>query len=137
MSPQLYEPLTERLMATGALDVYLTPIQMKKGRPGTLLTVLSPPDRTEEVAGVLFRESTTLGLRHTMMRRVCLDRDWRKVQTEYGPIRVKVGSWRGKETTATPEYEDVKAAAASHNVPVRQVQEAATAAYFNSKHPNS
>jgi pyridinium-3,5-bisthiocarboxylic acid mononucleotide nickel chelatase len=129
LSPQLYEPLTESLLAAGAVDVFLSPIQMKKGRPGTLLTVLAAPDRTENLIDVLFRESTTLGVRYSTMKRVCLDRDWRTVTTEYGPIRIKVGSWRGTETTATPEYDDVKSAAAKYNVPVKKVQEAAVVAY--------
>jgi pyridinium-3,5-bisthiocarboxylic acid mononucleotide nickel chelatase len=129
LSPQLYEPLTEQLFKAGALDVYLTPVQMKKGRPGTLLTVLATPDHTEEMASIVFRETTTLGLRHSSMRRLCLDRQLRTVETSYGPIRMKVGSWRGMETTATPEYEDVKAAAARHNIPVKRVQEDSLAAY--------
>lgn len=129
LSPQIYEVLTERLLAAGAADVYLTPIQMKKGRPATLLTVLSPLDRTDALTEVIFRESTTLGLRQTTMRRQCLDREWRTVDTEFGPIRMKVGTWKGTETTATPEYEDVRAAALAHDVPVKRVQEAAVVAY--------
>jgi pyridinium-3,5-bisthiocarboxylic acid mononucleotide nickel chelatase len=133
LSPEFYEPLTERLLEAGAADVYLTPIQMKKGRPGTLLTVLASPDLTDTLAGIIFRESSTLGLRQSTMRRLCLDREWKPVETPYGPIRVKTGSWRGLETTASPEYEEVKAAARAHNVPAKTVHQAALQAYHNKK----
>jgi uncharacterized protein (DUF111 family) len=106
---------------------------MKKGRPATLLTILAPPDRAEALADILFRETTTLGLRHTTMRRLCLDREWHTVETEFGPIRMKVGKWKGTETTATAEYEDVKAAAQAHGAPVKTVQEAAIVAYRSSR----
>lgn len=129
LSPQFYEPLSERLFAAGAVDVYLTPIQMKKGRPATLLSILCPPERAEELAGIVFAETTTLGIRYGAMRRLCLDRAWKQVQTPYGPIRVKVGAWRGAETTASPEYEDVRAAARTHGVPLKTVHRAALRAY--------
>lgn len=131
-SPQFYEPLSERLFAAGAVDVYMTPIQMKKGRPATLLTVLAPPEKAEELAGLLFTETTTLGVRFSKMRRLCVEREWVTVQTPYGPIRIKVGRWRGTETTASPEYEDVKAAAAAHGVPVKVVYQAGLLSYKQS-----
>jgi pyridinium-3,5-bisthiocarboxylic acid mononucleotide nickel chelatase len=129
LSPQFYEPLSERLMAAGAADVYLSPIQMKKGRPATLLSVLAPPDLADALAEILFTETTTLGIRYNTMRRLCLDREWRTVETPYGPIRIKIGSWRGTEKTASPEYEDVKAAAEKHNAPLKAVHQAALSAY--------
>lgn len=128
-SPEFYETVMERLFAAGAVDVFLTPIQMKKNRPATLLTVLTPPASVETVAGVLFAETTTLGLRYTAMQRMTLDRSWTRVETAYGAIRIKTGVWRGVETTASPEYEDVKAAAQAHNVPVKTVYAAALSAY--------
>ncbi|HZP82332.1 MAG TPA: nickel insertion protein [Chthonomonadaceae bacterium] len=127
--PEFYEALMERLFAAGAVDVFLSPIQMKKNRPATLLTVLAPPEKAEEIAQILFMETTTLGVRHTTMERFTLERRWETVETAYGPIRIKVGSWRGVETTASPEYEDVKAAALAHNVPVKTVYAAAQRAY--------
>jgi len=129
LSPQFYETAMERLFAAGALDVYLTAVQMKKGRPGTLLTVLAPPARREALADVIIDETSTLGIRFTTMRRACLERAWHTVETEYGPVRIKVGWWKGRERTASPEYEDVKAAARGHGVPVRIVHQAALAAY--------
>ncbi|HZO89570.1 MAG TPA: nickel insertion protein [Chthonomonadaceae bacterium] len=128
-SPEFYEVLMERLLATGAVDVFLAPIQMKKSRPATLLTVLAPPEQMEAVAQVLFTETTTLGIRHTTMQRLTLDRRWETVQTPYGPIRIKIGSWQGTETTTSPEYEDVKATALAHSVPVKVVYAAAQHAY--------
>ncbi|HLI48210.1 MAG TPA: nickel insertion protein [Chthonomonas sp.] len=128
-SPELYEPLMERLFAAGALDVYLTPIHMKKGRPATLLTVLGPAEIRETLAEIIFTETTTFGIRHTLMERYVLARRWESVETPYGPIRIKIGSWRGIERTASPEYEDVKAAALAHSVPLKQVYLAAQLAY--------
>ncbi len=128
-SPEFYELLMERLFAAGAVDVFLAPIQMKKNRPATLLTVLAPPEKVEEIAQVLFTETTTLGLRYTTMQRLTLERRWQTVETPYGPIRIKVGSRLGTETTASPEYEDVKAAALAHNVPAKTVYAVAQRAY--------
>jgi pyridinium-3,5-bisthiocarboxylic acid mononucleotide nickel chelatase len=130
LSPQFYEPLSERLFEAGAVDVFLTPIQMKKGRPGTLLTILIPPDKTEALAQIVLTETSTLGLRYSTLRRICVERAWTPVETAYGTIRVKVGSWRGVETSASPEYEEVKAAARAHGVPVKAVHQAALNAYY-------
>jgi len=124
-SPEFYEVLMERLFAQGAVDVFLTPIQMKKSRPATLLTVLAPPDRMEALAQTLFTESSTFGIRTTTMNRLTLERRWETVTTEYGPIRLKIGLRNGLELSASPEYEEVKAAARLHNVPVKTVYLAA------------
>ncbi|MGC8668045.1 MAG: nickel pincer cofactor biosynthesis protein LarC [Chthonomonadales bacterium] len=129
VSPQFYEVVTRRLFDAGALDVYLTPVQMKKERPGVLLTVLADPQRAEALADVIFRETTTMGVRFHMGKRLCLEREWQTVQTEYGAIRVKIGRWKGAPTVASPEYEDVKAAASASGAPVYKVYQAAQAAY--------
>lgn len=128
-SPEFYEVLMERLFAAGAVDVFFSAIQMKKNRPATLLTALTAPEKADALASVLFRETTTLGVRMTTMQRLTLERRWVTVETPYGAIRVKVGSWQGEETTASPEYEDAKAAAHTHNVPVKTVYAAAQRAY--------
>jgi len=128
-SPQFYEPLSEKLFASGAADVFLVPIQMKKGRPATLLTVLAPPDRAELLADLIFTETTTLGIRFNTMKRICLEREWKTVETQYGPIRIKVGRWKGEEKTASPEYEDVRAAAEKTGTPLKAVHQAAMTAY--------
>ncbi len=129
-SPELYETVMERLLAAGALDVFLSPIQMKKNRPATLLTVLAAPDSMNALAEVLFTHTSTFGIRHTTMQRITLERHWQTVETPYGPVRVKIGTWQGRETSASPEYEDVKAAARAHDVPAKTVYAAAQAAYI-------
>ena len=128
-SPEFYEVLMEKLLEGGAVDVFLSPIQMKKGRPASLLTVLAPPEKAEALAQILFLHSTTFGIRYTTMQRYTLERQWIPVETEYGTIRVKVGSWQGTVTTASPEYEEVKAAAQEHNLPVKMVYTAVQRAY--------
>jgi molybdenum cofactor synthesis domain-containing protein len=131
-SPEFYEVLMERLFAAGAVDVFLSPIQMKKGRPATLLTVLAAPEKREAVAQVIFTETTTLGIRYAALTRLTLERRWETVETPYGPVRIKIGRYQGVETTASPEYEDVKAAARAHNIPVKIVYAAAQHAYARS-----
>jgi uncharacterized protein (TIGR00299 family) protein len=133
LSPQFYEPLSEKLFAMGALDVYLSPVQMKKGRPATLLTILAPPDLAESAAELVFTETTTLGIRFSTMKRLCLDREWRSVETPYGPIRVKIGRWQGEEKTASPEYEDVRAAAEKSGAPLKTVYQSALTAYQSNR----
>jgi uncharacterized protein (DUF111 family) len=106
MNPQWFGPACDRLFAAGALDVFLTPVQMKKGRPGTLVTVLSPDDRRSALCDILFRETTTLGVRFERMQRETLDRRWESVDTSGGSIRVKVSSRHGEILNAVPEFDD-------------------------------
>ncbi len=129
MNPQAYGHLMERLFAQGALEVFYTPVQMKKSRPGILVTVISPPGRFDELAAVLFRESTTIGLRHQSVDRIELARETARVVTPYGPIRVKVSSFDGRAVQAQPEYEDCRRAATTHGAPLKEVQAAALAGY--------
>ncbi|PJC74262.1 MAG: TIGR00299 family protein, partial [Syntrophobacterales bacterium CG_4_8_14_3_um_filter_58_8] len=121
LNPQFYETAMERLFAAGALDVFLTPIQMKKNRPGTLLSVICDPVGAESLAAVVLAETSTLGVRMSRWERVCLDRRWEEVVTGFGTIRIKIGERDGKTITASPEYEDCKQAAAEHDVAIRQV----------------
>ena len=123
-NPETFDLLMERLFAAGALDVFFVPIQMKKNRPATLVTVLCPAQKTEELAVVLFRESGTFGIRVREQKRLTLTRSWRTVATEYGDLQMKVGAWQGEELTASPEYEDCKRAALEHGVPLRRVYDA-------------
>src|SRR5204863_8665929 len=95
MNPQLYGPVSERLVAAGALDVFLTPVYMKKGRPGTLLTLLAPPDRRRALCDLLFRETTTIGVRVESVMRETLERRWVEVPIQGGTVRMKVGSRDG------------------------------------------
>lgn len=121
MNPQLYEPLMEDLFQWGALDAFLTPLQMKKGRPGTMLSVLCEVDRINRLLDIIVRESTTLGVRVSRMQRLALPRTYRTVQTEYGEIRVKLAVKDGRTVRAVPEYEDCKRAARGKGVPVGRV----------------
>ena len=129
LSPQLLAHVAERALTTGALDVMLTPVIMKKGRPGTLLTVLCNPSDSPALQQFILRETSTLGVRIHHEQRSCLDRAHTTVVTPYGEIRIKVGSRNGEIFNAAPEFEDCRAAAAQHNVPLKIVQQAAIAAY--------
>ena len=133
LSPQIIAHVAEQALAQGALDVMLTPVQMKKSRPGTLLTILCDDAHSAALQQLLLRETTTLGIRIRRDRRVTLDRTHTTVATPYGDIRIKVGSSHGEELNATPEFEDCRSAAAIHKVPVKQVTQAAIAAYIASK----
>jgi len=129
LNPQFYETAMERLFAAGALDVFMSPIQMKKNRPGTLLSVICDPGRAEAIATVVLAETSTFGVRISRWERICLDRRWEEVVTEFGKIRIKIGERDGGVITASPEYEDCKRAAAEHGVAVRHVHESAAALY--------
>jgi uncharacterized protein (TIGR00299 family) protein len=132
MSPQLCEPLLARLLAAGALDVYYTPIHMKKGRPGLLVTCLAAPEKRHALEEILFSESTTLGVRRQEWDRSVLERDSVVVDTPYGPVGVKLGR-RGRQVyNAQPEFDDCRRAAAGRGVPVKEVWAAALSAYRTS-----
>jgi len=122
MNPQLFEPAGAALQAAGALDVFLTPVQMKKGRPGTLLTVLAPDDRRQAISDILFRETTTIGLRVSRVWRETLDRRWEPVTLPDGPVRIKVAERRGEVLNAAPEFDDCVRIARASGRPVREVQ---------------
>lgn len=129
MSPQLFGPLFDRLLAAGALDVYYTAIQMKKGRPGVLLTAIVPPARRLAVEDVLFAETTTLGVRRQEWQRTALARERVEIDTPYGPVSVKVARRQGAVTNAQPEFDDCLRLATARGVPVKEVWAAALAAY--------
>jgi uncharacterized protein (TIGR00299 family) protein len=125
MNPQVYGYVVERLLAIGALDAYLTQVIMKKGRPGVLLTVLCPEEKTVEVSEAVFRETTTIGLRYRKAGRSVLSRSIRKIDTAFGRIRVKDSALGGEVIRCTPEYEDCRKAAEKHGVPLIRVLEEA------------
>ncbi|MEP6719767.1 MAG: nickel pincer cofactor biosynthesis protein LarC, partial [bacterium] len=131
MSPQVFGHVMERAFELGALDCYFTPIQMKKNRPGVLLSVLCGEDEREKLLDLLFSETTTLGIRSYQVERRALERRTVRVQTQYGPIDVKVAQLNGHLVKAMPEYEQCREAARRANVPLRSVEEAAQAALGN------
>jgi pyridinium-3,5-bisthiocarboxylic acid mononucleotide nickel chelatase len=131
MNPQLFGPLMERLYAAGALDVFYSAVQMKKNRPGTLVTVIAHPDRRHDIAGVLFAETTTIGVRYREMVRECLEREWETLETSVGKIRFKVARRGGKVLNAAPEFDDCVRAAVERGLPVKAVQALALKAWLD------
>ena len=127
MNPELYTYALEQLFAAGALDAWLTPITMKKGRPAVQISVLTAPETAPALRAALFRETSTLGIRSAPVQRHRLERRWDVVQTTYGPIRVKVGLLESKAVNRAPEYEDCVAAARTHGVALKVVYAAAMA----------
>jgi pyridinium-3,5-bisthiocarboxylic acid mononucleotide nickel chelatase len=123
--PELIGALTQALLAAGALDAFTTAVQMKKQRPGTLLTALCLPQDRAALLDLLFRESTTFGVREHTARRTVLARRFEEARTPYGVVRVKVGTWRGRDVTRSPEHEDCARLARERGVAVRAVYEAA------------
>jgi uncharacterized protein (TIGR00299 family) protein len=129
LTPQVLAHTVEMAMEQGALDVMASPVTMKKGRLGTLLTVLTKPEDEERLETLLFRETTTLGIRRREENRVILDRSFVTVETHYGKVRIKVASAAGEILNVMPEYEDCRRAAREHGQSLQAVMEAATAAY--------
>jgi len=121
MNPQFYEPLSERLFAAGALDVWLTPITMKKGRPATVVSAIVPAQRRGEVERALFLESTTIGVRATPVSRTRAPRRFETVTTRWGDVRLKLRGWDGRVIGAMPEYEDCLQLSRVSGAPIREI----------------
>jgi uncharacterized protein (TIGR00299 family) protein len=134
LSPQIVGYAADRLLAAGALDVFTTPVQMKKGRPGTLLTVLAAPQDEAALRVILLEETTTLGVRSRREKRHVLKRRHESVQTPWGEVRIKIGSSGSVERNAAPEYEDCRRIATAHNVPLKLVMQEALRSYLENKH---
>jgi hypothetical protein len=129
-TPQLLAYVSELLLAAGAWDVYRTPVQMKKGRTGVQMTVLCHPGNVPAMRELVFRETSTIGLRWRVEHKESLQRDFVAVETQWGPVRIKVAHWpSGQAANASPEYEDCRALAAKHCVPLKQVMQEALRAY--------
>jgi uncharacterized protein (TIGR00299 family) protein len=129
MNPQIFGVLMDQLLAAGALDVFYTPIQMKKNRPGTLLTMIAAPDARERLTAIVFRETTTIGVRYREMSREVLDREVITVDTPLGAISIKVARRNGTILNALPEFDDCVRVAAQHGRPVKDVQALAMRAF--------
>ncbi len=128
LNPQLYEHVLERLLAAGARDAWLTPVIMKKSRPGTTLGVLAAPADRERIAALVFAETSTIGIRWTSWRRMVLAREERSVETPYGPVRVKLARAPDGTMNVAPEFEDCRRLANERGVPLKLVHQAALAA---------
>jgi uncharacterized protein (TIGR00299 family) protein len=133
MNPQIFGLLMDRLLDEGALDVYYTAIQMKKNRPGTLLTVIAAPEQRERLTTAIFRETTTIGVRYREMARECLAREVVPVDTPFGRIRFKVARHGGQIVNTSPEFDDCVRAAADAGRPLKDVQAAAVKAFLDGK----
>lgn len=129
MLPEHFALAMERCFQAGALDVWLTPIQMKKGRPATTLSALAPPAKAQQVASAIFQNTTTFGIRHCAMSRQCLPRRHEEVQTPFGPVRVKVADGPAGGQTVAPECDDCVKAARRAGVPLKAVYIAALNAF--------
>jgi len=125
MNPQFYDYMIEKLLAMGVMEVFLTPIMMKKSRPGTLLKVICPSEKLPSVTGFLLKETTTLGLRWHEEERNRADRESLILRTKHGKIRFKLARWEGKVVNVSPEYEDCKRLAVQKKIPLKEVFEQA------------
>jgi hypothetical protein len=125
MNPQFYDYLIEKLLAMEVLEVFITPVLMKKNRPGHLLTVICPSEKLPSVTKFLLRETTTLGLRWHEEDRARADREILNIQTRYGKIRFKLARWEGKIVNLSPEYEDCKRLALEKGIPLKEIFEEA------------
>jgi pyridinium-3,5-bisthiocarboxylic acid mononucleotide nickel chelatase len=136
LNPQVFGYMLDRLFEDGALDAFGVPVQMKKNRPGTLLSVLCKPEDASKLTQLIFTESTTLGVRRRDAVRQTLARRWENVRTQWGDVRIKIASMNGTVTNYAPEYEDCRTIAAANRVPLKTVMQEATQAYLgkNEKH---
>lgn len=130
MNPQLFGPLMDRLYAAGALEVGYAPVQMKKGRPGTRVTVVAAPDKRQALVEIVFRETTTIGVRYQEMSRECLDREIVVVGTPHGDVRFKVARRMGVVLNAQPEFDDLTKLSTERGLPVKEMQAAAWKAWL-------
>jgi uncharacterized protein (TIGR00299 family) protein len=130
LNPQVFGYVMDRLLEEGALDAFGLPVQMKKNRPGTVLTVLCRPEDAAKLTQLLFTETTTLGVRRRQESRQALGRKWVTVETRWGKVRMKVASMNGTVTNYAPEYEDCRRIAAEHHVPLKGVMQEAIQKYL-------
>ena len=133
LNPQVFGYVMDRLLEAGALDIFGTPVQMKKNRPGNLLTVLAKPGDADKLTQIIFAETTTLGVRRREEKRQVLARKWQTVPTRFGDVRIKIASLNGTVTSYAPEYEDCRRIAAEHRVPLKLVMQEAVQEYLHSK----
>ena len=121
MNPELYEHVMEKLFNNGALDTYLSSIIMKKSRPGNILSVLCRPSKEKELIEILFKETTTLGVRKYTVDKFNLKRDFKKIKTKYGEINVKTSYYNDKIIRVKPEYEECKRIAKEKNISIQEI----------------
>jgi uncharacterized protein (TIGR00299 family) protein len=137
LSPQVLAYAMERLLTEGALDVFSVPVQMKKSRPGALLTVLAKTEDADRLTKTIFAETTTLGVRRREERRQTLSRRWETVDTTWGPVRIKIANMNGSVSNYAPEFEDCRTLAESQHVPLRTVMQEAIQQYQLGREPKA
>jgi uncharacterized protein (DUF111 family) len=130
MNPQIFGVLMEKLYAAGALEVFYSAVQMKKNRPGTLMTIVAQPAQRAALTEIVFRESTTIGIRHQVLERECLDREMVTVATSIGPVRFKIASRDGRVLNAQPEFDDLAKLSAERGIPIKDAQALAHKAWL-------
>jgi len=130
LNPQIFGYVMDRLLEEGALDTFVMPVQMKKNRPGLLLTVLCKSEDADKLSALIFRETTTLGVRQREEKRQALTRKWVNVSTRWGDVRMKVASMNGTVTNYAPEYEDCRRIAAEQHVALKTVMQEAIRRYL-------
>ena len=123
----------DQLYAAGALEVFYSPVQMKKNRPGTMVTVLAPPDTRTKIADTLFRETATIGVRYSERDRECLTREWRSVETPFGAVRIKIARRGDTIANAQPEFDECAKLAQALGVPIKDVHAAALKAWLEQR----
>ena len=133
MNPQIYGYFLEKALAAGALDVFATPVQMKKNRPGMLVSLLCKPEDAPKFEDMFFAETTTIGVRSYAAARRILARHWESVRTPFGDVRIKVARLNGHIRQASPEFEDCRKLAEAQNVPLQRVMDAAIRAWSEKK----
>jgi uncharacterized protein (TIGR00299 family) protein len=133
MNPQIFGVLMDKLYEAGALEVFFSSVQMKKNRPGTLVSVIGRPSRRTALSDTLFAQTTTIGVRVQEVERECLEREIRSIETPLGPVRFKIARRGGAVVNASPEFDDCVALASAHGVPVKDVQAIAVRAYLDSR----
>ena len=137
MNPQIFGSVMDQLYAAGALEVYFASVQMKKNRPGTLLTILAKPEQRQQLLTIVFRETTTIGVRYHDVTRERLDREMLSVETPLGPVRFKVARFEGNVVNAAPEFDDCQRLATERGIPIKDVQAIASKAYLDKQPQDS
>jgi uncharacterized protein (DUF111 family) len=122
ISPEILGFVMERAFEIGALDCWFTPIQMKKNRPATLVSILCDEDKKENLIELLYTETSTLGVRISKVERNCLERETRKVETEFGAVDVKIAKYNGKIVNTKPEYDQMREIAVKSKIPLREIE---------------
>jgi uncharacterized protein (DUF111 family) len=137
MSPELLGAAIEKIREAGAVEAFFSAVQMKKSRPGILITALCRPEKLGEIQEIILRHTSTFGVRYREVERLALDRKFVSVITQYGPVSIKLGLLRDEVIQVAPEFEDCRQAAEKAGVPIKAVYDAALQAYYHTVNQNT